>query len=231
MPKRRLTAEDVSVPAYAHDVPGGYPVDTTRDPGLGWDFVAHVFCPHMPSPRPRVTKRGTFMPAEYRDHTEALAASLAYARGLLEATGRAWDSAAPMRLDLAFWGEHQLGDLDNLAKTVMDAGQLHRGEEPGAELWRNDRQIRSLSVDWIDVEDDAAWCQLVVRVRMLSTHEANLPAPRRKRVPRTVLDEATGEFVPIPRARMARKRVVEAQTGDDSPKRRKARQEATEAQR
>ena len=210
MPKRRLTAEDVSVPAYAHDVPGGYPVYTTRDPGLGWDFAAHVFCPHMPSPRPRVTKRGTFMPAEYRDHTEALAASLAYARGLLEATGRAWDSAAPMRLDLAFWGEHQLGDLDNLAKTVMDAGQLHRGEEPGAELWRNDRQIRSLSVDWIAVEDDAQWSQLVVRVRALPVRGADIPiAAARRHL------EATNA----------------RQTGDDSPKRRKTRQEATEAQR
>lgn len=210
MPKRRLTAEDVSVPAYAHDVPGGYPVYATRDPGLGWDLVAHVFCPHMPSPRPRVTKRGTFMPAEYRDHTEALAASLAYARGLLEATGCAWDSAAPMRLDLAFWGEHQLGDLDNLAKTVMDAGQLHRGEEPGAELWKNDRQIRSLSVDWIAVEDDAQWSQLVVRVRALPVRASDIP---------------------IAAARRHLESTNARQTGDDSPKRRKARQEATEAQR
>jgi Holliday junction resolvase RusA-like endonuclease len=40
------------------------------------------------------------------------------------------------------------GDLDNLAKTIMDAGQLHRGEDPGAELWTNDKQIQSLAVSW-----------------------------------------------------------------------------------
>lgn len=227
---RRILAEDIHVPSFAHDVPGGYPVQVQTNPGLGWDMVVHVFGPHMSSPRPRVTSRGTFMPSDYRKHCERLGASLAYARGLVEADGLRWRADAPMRLDLAFWGEKQIGDLDNLAKTVMDAGQLHRGEKPGAELWANDRQIRSLSVDWIDVEDDAAWCQLVVRVRMLSTHEANSPAPRRKRVPRMVLDEATGEFVPIPRARMARKRVVETQTGDDPPKRQKAQEGATEAQ-
>lgn len=210
MTRRRILAEDIHVPSFAHDVPGGYPVQVQTSPGLGWDMVVHVFGPHMSSPRPRVTSRGTFMPAEYRKHCERLGASLAYARGLVEAEGKPWRPGAPMRLDLAFWGEKQIGDLDNLAKTVMDAGQLHRGEKPGAELWANDRQIRSLSVDWIDVEDDAAWCQLVVRVRMLPPPLA----PNR----------------PIAAPRLARKRVVEAQTGDDPPKRRKAVKTAKERQ-
>jgi uracil-DNA glycosylase family 4 len=91
----------------------------------------------VPSPRPRVTGRGTFMPTTYRRHCAKLAASLAYARGLLEAghfrEASPWQSAGPMRLDLAFWAPKQSGDLDNAAKTVMDAGQLHRGEAPGAE--------------------------------------------------------------------------------------------------
>lgn len=207
---RRILAEDIHVPSFAHDVPGGYPVQVQTSPGLGWDMVVHVFGPHMSSPRPRVTSRGTFMPSDYRKHCERLGASLAYARGLVEADGLRWRADAPMRLDLAFWGERQLGDLDNLAKTVMDAGQLHRGEEPGAELWRNDRQIRSLSVDWIAVEDDAQWSQLVVRVRALPTMWSKIPiAAARRHL------EATNA----------------SQTGDDSPKRRKTRQEATEAQR
>ena len=71
-----------------------------------------------------------------------------------------------MRLDLAFWAPKQSGDLDNAAKTVMDAGQLHRGETPGAELWRNDSQIRSLTVDYIPT-DEPEWHQLVIRVRRL----------------------------------------------------------------
>lgn len=208
MSRRRIAAEDIHVPSFAHDVPGGYPVQVQTSPGLGWDMVVHIFGPHMSSPRPRVTSRGTFMPTEYRKHCERLGASLAYARGLVEADGLRWRADAPMRLDLAFWGERQLGDLDNLAKTVMDAGQLHRGEKPGAELWTNDRQIRSLCVDWIDVEDDAAWSQLVVRVRMLPTRESTMP---------------------IAAPRMARKRVAEAGTGDDPQKRRKAQEGATEA--
>jgi len=173
MSKRRLTADEINVPSFAHDVPGGYPVYTSES--MGWDLCVHIFAPHMPSPRPRVTRFGSFMPAEYRVHCQKLAASLAYARGLHEATKRPWDARAAFRVDLAFWGETQRGDLDNLAKTVMDAGQLHRGETPGAELWQNDRQIRSLLLDWIDVEDDAQWSQLVVRVRALPTRSANMP--------------------------------------------------------
>lgn len=203
MATRRIKAEEIDVPSYAHDVPGGYPVYMTES--IGWDMVIHVFAPHMPSPRPRVTSRGTFMPTDYRKHCERLAASLAYARGLYETTKRPWASDGRMRLDLAFWGERMAGDLDNLAKTVMDAGQLHRGEEPGAELWANDRQIRALSVDWIDVEDDAQWSQLVVRVHIMPTKSSDIP---------------------IAAARRHRESTIKRPTGDDSPKRQKARKEA-----
>jgi Holliday junction resolvase RusA-like endonuclease len=57
------------------------------------------------------------------------------------------------------------GDLDNLAKTFMDAAQLHKNEEPGAELWTNDRQVVSLSVDWIPTEDEEFCSQTVLRVQ------------------------------------------------------------------
>jgi Holliday junction resolvase RusA-like endonuclease len=165
---RRVKAEDVNVPATAHEVPGGYPVHVfeARD----WHLVAHVYAPAMPSPRPRVTSRGTFMPSDYRAHVERLSASLAYARGIIEAQRGPWPADARFTLDLAFWGATQTGDLDNLAKTIMDAGQLHRGEPSGAELWVNDRQITSLVADWIEAEDE--WTQTVVRVR-------HRPAPER----------------------------------------------------
>jgi Holliday junction resolvase RusA-like endonuclease len=58
-----------------------------------------------------------------------------------------------MKLDLSFWSPKMPGDLDNLAKTIMDAGQLHRGEESGAELWTNDKQIQSLAVSWKPSEE------------------------------------------------------------------------------
>lgn len=170
MAKREI---DVHVPAYAVEVPGGYPLHVLEN--TGWDLTAHIYVPAMPSPRPRVTSRGTFMPHDYRQHCDRLACSLAYARGVLESHGRDWNPNAPMRLDLAFWAPKQTGDLDNLAKTVMDAGQLHRGEEPGAELWTNDRQIRSLVVDWIPT-DEPEWHQLVVRVRALTDNQARAGA-------------------------------------------------------
>jgi Holliday junction resolvase RusA-like endonuclease len=170
----------IHVPSYAHEVPGGYDVHVTEE--IGWDLVAHVYAPMVPSPRPRVTGRGTFMPSTYRTHCAKLAASLAYARGMLEVGhfGEAslWTSTGPMRLDLAFWAPKQAGDLDNAAKTVMDAGQLRRGELPGAELWRNDSQIRSLTVDFI-ATDEPEWKQLVVRVRRLPETNRPIAAPSR----------------------------------------------------
>ena len=88
------------------------------------------------------------------------------------------DEHRPHAPRLGFWAPKQAGDLDNAAKTVMDAGQLHRGELPGAELWRNDSQIRSLTVDFI-ATDEPEWKQLVVRVRRLPETSRPIAAPSR----------------------------------------------------
>ena len=178
---KRIPASDLNVPSYAHEIAGGYPVHVTEE--FGWDLVAYVYCPMMPSPRPRVTSRGTFMPNDYKKHCEKLAASLAYARGLLESGHFGniiiWDALVPFKLDIAFWSEKQRGDLDNCAKTIMDAAQLHRGEPPGAELWKNDSQIRNLSVEWCPT-DDITWEQAVVRVvRSAKDAIADAPKPTR----------------------------------------------------
>ena len=183
---KRIAAEDVHVPEYAHEVPGGYPVHVLD--AHPWDLILHVYAPILASPRPRVTSRGTFMPSDYRKHCERMAATLAYARGLYECGHLGelgtWHSGSPMRLDVAFWSPTQVGDLDNLAKTIMDAGQLHRGEEPGAELWRNDRQIRSLTVEWIPT-DEAEWTQTVIRIKVIPGARMGLEAPKRTRGTRT----------------------------------------------
>jgi len=185
----RIKVEDVHVPTCAHEVPGGYPVHAW-DSGE-WPLVVHIYSPILASPRPRVTSRGTFMPSDYRQHCDKLAASMAYARGLYESgawgEGGPWDSRTPMVLDLAFWSPRLVGDLDNLAKTVMDAGQLHRGELPGAELWANDRQIVSLTVAWCPTQEhEDGWTQTVVRVRpaplvAFAGTQRGQEAPKRKK--------------------------------------------------
>lgn len=169
---KRIDPDEISVPNYAHDVPGGYPVHAWEQ--IDWPLVIHVYAPIMPSPRPRVTRRGTFMPADYRRHCDRLAASLAYARGLFESghfgTCEPWDASRPMELDLAFWAARKPGDLDNLEKTILDAGQLHRGAAPGAELWLNDAQVVKLASEWIPT-DEPEWQQTVVRVRYLGAEK------------------------------------------------------------
>ena len=160
--RKRITREDINVPASAHVVPKGYPVHMWDE--MGWSMTCHVFAPIMPSPRPRVTTRGTFMPTEYRKHCSLLSVSLAYARGMHEAKVKTWDSSVPMHLDLAFWSPKMPGDLDNLAKTIMDSCQLHKNEKPGAELWLNDKQVQKLTIDWIETEEPE-WWQTVVRIK------------------------------------------------------------------
>ena len=177
------------MPTCAHEVPGGYPVHAW-DSGE-WPLVVHVYAPIVASPRPRVTSRGTFMPSDYRKHCERLGASLAYARGLYETgewgEGGPWDTRALLTLDLAFWAPRLPGDLDNLAKTIMDAGQLHRGELPGAELWENDRQIVDLRCAWCPTQEhEDGWTQTVLRVRPSAVVPfpgtgRGLEAPKRKK--------------------------------------------------
>ena len=72
---RKIASEDLHVPSFAHEVPKGYPVSVV--PTFGWDLVAHIYAPMVPSPRPRVTTRGTFMPTDYKKHCTKLGASLA----------------------------------------------------------------------------------------------------------------------------------------------------------
>jgi len=146
MAKRRLKAEDVDVPTTAHDVPCGYPCELHSFDAVIKNVHFDIYAPIMPSPRPRVTSRGTFMPSDYRTHVKKLGVTMGYIRGLLDAQG-GWDPGRHFNVSLFFQATTApRGDLDNLAKTILDAGQLHRGEPSGAELWTNDSQIDALLI-------------------------------------------------------------------------------------
>lgn len=70
----------------------------------------------------KVTRRGAFMPARYREYQREVKACAIEAFGLhLEAGGR-WDVEAPMVLDCTFvFADHRRRDLDNLLGGVMDS--------------------------------------------------------------------------------------------------------------
>lgn len=183
--RKRVATEDINVPCIADEVVGGYPVHAFAGQDA-WDLTVHVFGPILSSPRPRVTRYGTFMPADYKKHCAKLGASLAYARGIYETSYGPWRVDSAMWVDLAFWSPKMPGDLDNLAKTVLDSAQLAKGEPSGAELWVNDRQVVRLCVDWIDVTDDFDW-QTVVRIKQLPRKIAESLPTRRRRTTKTVL--------------------------------------------
>lgn len=145
MAKRRIAVEDLDIPDHAHRVEHGYWTSIFVDSPS--EMQIHIYSPIMPSPRPRVTRRGTFMPSDYRAHCDRLACSLAYSRGWYQGTlNQDWPSNRKMKVAMTFFSPSPSGDCDNLAKTILDAGQLHRGEQLGDELWLNDNQIMDLHV-------------------------------------------------------------------------------------
>ena len=159
--RKRITEEDINIPKEADEVPGGFSVLVDPRPRLSeepHDLLVSVYAPHMASPRPRVTTRGTFMPSDYRKYCDKLSCSLAHARGVYEGAHGKWSSDSNMKLDIMVYAHKKRGDLDNIAKTIMDAGQLHRGEPEGAELWKNDSQIVELRVRWYPLDaDEVHW--------------------------------------------------------------------------
>jgi Holliday junction resolvase RusA-like endonuclease len=92
-------------------------------------------------PRPRVTRRGTFMPPAYQAWRTAVAAEAMVACGLLEDQGRPWDaSLAPFRVSLWFtFDDKRRRDVDNLAGGILDA--------LNGVLWADDYLVCSLRVD------------------------------------------------------------------------------------
>lgn len=156
----------LNVPAAAIEVGAGFPFIVRAPDLIGAERIsADIFAPHMASPRPRITRRGAFMPDAYTRHVGRLCETLAAIRGTWEVqTGRPWDATRIVAVTIALWAPSLRGDLDNIAKTILDAGQLHRGEEPGAELWANDSQVHDLRVVY-DPTDDPAWEYIELEVR------------------------------------------------------------------
>jgi Holliday junction resolvase RusA-like endonuclease len=166
MAKKRITEEELDIPDFAHEVKGGYQTAVWIDDE--YDMQVHIYAPVMPSPRPRVTSRGTFMPSDYRKHCSKLACSLAFARGWYETKReQRWPSERRMAVKMTFFTPAPKGDCDNLAKTILDAGQLHRGDKPGAELWRNDDQVWELQVSKLP-SDEPNFYLTMLRIRAMA---------------------------------------------------------------
>jgi Holliday junction resolvase RusA-like endonuclease len=86
----------------------------------------------LPSPRPRVTRTGTFMPTRYRTYREGLKWSIKGA--LLRRGVPPSDSNQKYGFKAAFFrATRQRTDVDNLLKTVSDAGT--------GIVWADDSQV------------------------------------------------------------------------------------------
>ncbi len=87
----------------------------------------------IPCPRPRVTRRGTYMPKRYVEYKEQLIDALAEALG--DNPIKYYSEIALYGLQAIFFRKGQRkADIDNLLKTVSDAA--------AGIFWANDSQVR-----------------------------------------------------------------------------------------
>lgn len=92
----------------------------------------------IPKARPRVTRRGTFMPAQYVEWRARIAEEALVACAELADRGEPWPADAPaycVRVHCAFPGGVH-GDVDGLAGTVLDACN--------GLLWADDKLVTDL---------------------------------------------------------------------------------------
>lgn len=88
----------------------------------------------VPKGRPRVTSHGTYTPKRTRTAEQRIGWAM-----LQKYAGLQVDATSRFRVRLLFWTESTDGDVDNLAKTVLDGLQ--------GVVWANDNQVDELLVE------------------------------------------------------------------------------------
>jgi Holliday junction resolvase RusA-like endonuclease len=96
----------------------------------------------LPQPRPRVTSRGTFMPSDYAEYRQEVAATAQVAALELEDRGTPWDAhRKSYRVRLKFFmPDRRSTDIDKLEATILDA-------LTNAGIFKDDRLVDSVRKD------------------------------------------------------------------------------------
>lgn len=116
-------------------------------------------------PRPRVTRRGTFMPADYTEYRETVTAEAQVAAFELEQRGEPWDARAKSyRVRMKFFmPDQRRSDIDKLEATILDA-------LTNAGVFEDDRLVDSVRKDRAI---DAGRPRVEVEVEVLSAMDSN----------------------------------------------------------
>ena len=94
----------------------------------------------IPKKRPRVTSRGTFMPAGYQDWKQETAFQMRQ-----QYRHEPMQGHVAVAIDIVAKRKPR-GDIDNLAGAILDAGN--------GVLWTDDRQIVALAIVWLTPADE-----------------------------------------------------------------------------
>ena len=122
-------------------------------------ITLEIFHPLFSKARPRVTSRGTFMPAAYKKNQKELLAKVKeqYDGPALE---------GPLRVEMELYGEGR-ADIDNVVGAFFDT--------VNKVLWVDDRIsiISELSVSWTKCKKEhSTW---TVRIYEIGTEQEELP--------------------------------------------------------
>jgi len=122
-------------------------------------ITLEIFHPLFSKARPRVTSRGTFMPAAYKKNQKELLAKVKEQYGGPPLEG-------PLRVEMELWGEGR-ADIDNVVGAFFDT--------VNKVLWVDDRIsiISELSVRWTKCKKEhSTWH---VRIYEIGTEQEELP--------------------------------------------------------
>lgn len=100
----------------------------------------------IPCPRPRVTRKKTYLPAKYkawRDEVKVLARQAFLGK-------EPWEG--PVGLVVCFYGAHGSSDIDNLLKGVMDALE--------GIIYLNDRQVKRVRMQCVPSKEPETWIEI-----------------------------------------------------------------------
>lgn len=114
-------------------------------------ITLEIFHPLFSKARPRVTKRGTFMPVSYKNNQKELLAKIKEQYDGPPLQG-------PLRVEMVLHGEGR-ADIDNVVGAFFDTANKV--------LWEDDRIsiIPELSVRWVKAKkDQSVWYVNIIKI-------------------------------------------------------------------
>lgn len=114
----------------------------------------------VPKARPRVTSRGVWTPARTKAYEAFVRGFALQARQRIKAAGIVWTLSARYSVEIDLYGADAQADVDNVAKSILDAC----GTKRKPLLWHDDAQVDRLVVERHHEDGSGVGARAIVRI-------------------------------------------------------------------